>query len=183
MSNDADLEYGPTPEHSTYEHTDIEPTIAGRFALWLVISMVISVAIVYGTFWLFENQEKSANQARQMFPLAAGQDRQPPGPQLQRQPFKDLHELRQSERDRLTSFGWVDQGSGVVRIPIEDALRLLSERGGVHALPQMSTGVNQYVQDSSSGRTIAVMATDERTRAPSATGSSSTPTTPTGTKH
>ena len=33
--NEADLEYGPTPPDATYEHTDIEPSIAGKFAVWL----------------------------------------------------------------------------------------------------------------------------------------------------
>ena len=101
--NDADLEYGPTPADAEYEHTDIEPSIAGKFAVWLTVAMVISVAIVYGTFWFFEGREQTAGQASQQFPLAAGQVREPPGPQLQTQPFKDIYLLRQSENEKLTS--------------------------------------------------------------------------------
>ena len=98
--NDADLEYGPTPADAAYEHTDIEPSIAGKFAVWLTIAMVISAGIVYGTFWFFEGQEQTAGQASQQFPLAAGQVREPEGPRLQTQPFKDVYLLRQGENEK-----------------------------------------------------------------------------------
>ena len=47
--NEGDLQYGPTPPDAQHEHTDIEPSIATRFAVWLTVAMLISVAIVYGT--------------------------------------------------------------------------------------------------------------------------------------
>jgi hypothetical protein len=151
--NDADLEYGPTPDDAEYEHTDIEPSIAAKFAVWLGVALLISIAIVYGTFWLFEGQEKNANRAAQIFPLAAGQTRAPQGPRLQTQPFKDIYQLRDAEHEKLTTYGWVDQGTGVVRIPIEDALRIMSERGAAAPSPPTPNGLNQVTQDSSSGRT------------------------------
>ena len=153
--NEADLEYGATPANAQYEHTDIEPTIATKFAVWLTVATVLSAGIVYGTFWLFEGQESEASRAAQTFPLAAGQVREPQGPRLQTQPFKDAYTLRETEREKLTTYGWVDQGAGIVRIPIEDALRMMSERGGVAAVSQAPAGFNQVVQDSSSGRTVA----------------------------
>lgn len=153
--NESDLEYGPTPEDAQYEHTDIEPAIASKFAIWLAVAIVLSVGIVYGTFWLLEGRESEASRAAQTFPLAAGQVREPQGPRLQTQPFKDVYTLRTGEAEKLTTYGWVDQGAGVVRIPIDDALRLMSERGGVAATPQTPEGLNQVVQDSSSGRTSA----------------------------
>jgi hypothetical protein len=153
--NDADLEYGPTPEGADHEHTDIEPSIAGKFAIWLSIAMLISAAIVYGSFWFFEGVEREADRQAQAFPMAAGNIREPQGPRLQTQPFKDLHMLREAERQILTTYGWVDKGGGVVRIPIEDALKLAEQRGLVTASPQTSRGLNQVVQDSASGRTTA----------------------------
>jgi hypothetical protein len=152
--SEADLEYGPTPENSEYEHTDIDPSIAGKFAVWLGIAMALSVAIVYGTFWLFEGQAQSLSQETQQFPLAAGVSKEPPTPRLQTQPFKDVYQLKQGQRDKLTSYGWVDQGTGVVHIPIDEAMRLVAERGGVPTNAQAAPGeLQQVVQDSSSGRT------------------------------
>jgi hypothetical protein len=153
--NDADLEYGPTPPDAEYEHTDIEPSIAGKFAVWLVIAMVISAGIVYGTFWLFEGMTQTAGRESQQFPLAAGQVREPEGPRLQTQPFKDVYLLRQGENTKLSSYGWVDQSTGVVHIPVDDAMRIMAERGAIHSTSGAPTGLNQVVQDSSSGRTSA----------------------------
>jgi hypothetical protein len=154
--SEADREYGPTPEDAEYEHTDIEPGIAGKFALWLGIAMVISGGIVYGTFWLFEGQEAVRNEQVQQFPLAAGQMKEPPTPRLQTQAFKDVYQLKQRQLQRLSSYGWVDQGAGVVHIPIEDAMRIVAERNALGAAgQQLPSGFNQVVQDSSAGRTTA----------------------------
>jgi hypothetical protein len=155
MSTDQlDSEYGPTPEDATREYTDIEPSIAWKFAIWLAVAMGMSVAFVYGTFWFFEGRAMTANRAAQVFPLAAGQDRQPPAPNLQTQPFKDLYSLRQAETARLTAYGWVDKGTGVTRIPIDDAMRLVLERGMVKSRPDPGGEVNQVMSDSSAGRVV-----------------------------
>jgi hypothetical protein len=153
--NEADLEYGPTPPDAAYEHTDVEPAIATKFAAWLAVAMLLSAGIVYGTFWFFEGQAVAVNQASQQFPLAVGQLNEPSGPRLQTQPFKDVYRLRQAEDERLTTYGWIDQGSGVVRIPVDEALRLVAERGVVPSAPQTPPALNQVVQDSSAGRTTA----------------------------
>ena len=153
--NDADLEYGPTPDDAEYEHTDIEPSIASKFAVWLGVAMALSLGIVYGTFWLFEGQTEDADRAAMQYPLAVGQIKEPTGPRLQVQPFKDVYQLKRAEQDKLTSYGWVDQGTGVVRIPIEDAMRLIGERGGISASQPAADGLDKFVQDSSAGRTSA----------------------------
>jgi hypothetical protein len=152
-THEADLEYGPTPAGAQHEHTDIEPSIASRFAIWLAISMVISAGIVYGTFWFFEGQEVALNRAAQTYPLAAGRTQEPPTPRLQTQPFKDVYLLRQGEQQKLTSYEWIDKGSGVVRIPIDRAIELTLQRG-LPARPEAgTTTVGEVVQDSSAGRT------------------------------
>src|SRR5687768_8026765 len=96
--NEHDLEYGPTPPGAKYEHTDIDVSVGYKFALWLVVSMVLSVAIVYGAFVFFEGQQQSADVLGQKYPLAAGSPAQgPPSPNLQTQPFRDIYELRAEE--------------------------------------------------------------------------------------
>jgi hypothetical protein len=151
--SDADLEYASTPADAEYEHTDIDPGIASRFAVWLAIAMVISGGIVYGTFWFFEGRQQAYDRASQTFPLAAGQAKEPPLPRLQTQPFKDVYELKSAQLERLTSYGWVDQNAGIVHIPIDDAMRIVAERGAVPTRQQPAPeGFNQVVQDSASGR-------------------------------
>ena len=155
MEDELEVEYGPTPEAAEHEHTDIEPAVVWRFALWLTASIAISAAIVYGTFWFFEGREQTASRAVQTFPLAAGQVKEPPAPHLQTQPYKDIYLLRQGEMDKLTTYGWIDKGTGVVRIPIEDAMRLVRERGVLATPPEAPSELDMVVMDSSAGRTRA----------------------------
>jgi hypothetical protein len=154
--SDADLEYKSTPPDAEYEHTDIEPSLAGKFAVWLGIAMALSGGIVYGTFWLFEGRTQEWNAETQRFPMAVGQVKEPPAPRLQTQPFKDVWQLKRDQNEKLSSYGWVDQSTGVVHIPIEDAMRVVAERGGVPAAADQAPATfNRRVQDSSAGRTTA----------------------------
>lgn len=157
-SDPYEAEYGSTPPGAKYEHTDIDPAIGYKFALWLSVAMVLSFAIVYGAFVLFERQEHAAFETAQQFPLAAQQPGQPrvlreqPTPALQTQPFRDVYNLRQGEAEKLNAFGWVDKEGGVTHIPIDVAMDALLKRG----LPTRAEGGDArplVVQDSSSGRT------------------------------
>ena len=148
-----DLEYGPTPPGAKYEHTDIDVSVGYKFALWLSVAMVISVGIVYGTFWFFEGQARSSDALAQKYPLAVGQHKEPPLPNLQRQPFKDVYELRLGEAAKLTSYAWVDKEGGITRIPIDRAMEVMLERG-FPARAEGGNGLNVVTQDSSSGRTV-----------------------------
>lgn len=47
----------------------------------------------------------------------------------QNTPVTDLKEMRATEEQQLHSYGWVDQRSGVARIPIEEAKKLIVQRG------------------------------------------------------
>ena len=151
--NDADLEYGPTPPGAKYEHTDIDVDVSRKFAMWLLVSMLASFGIVYGTFRFFEAREQAASTAAQKYPLALSVPRkEPPAPNLQKQPFKDIYTLRQGENEKLSSYGWVDKDGGVTRIPIDRAMEVLLQRG----FPARAGGgdaLNVVTQDSSSGRT------------------------------
>ncbi len=154
MANDADNEYGPTPPGAGYEHTDIDPSVGYRFAVWLGVAMILSAALVYGIFVFIDRQAKAHDAAVQQFPLAQGVSQEPPSPRLQTQPFKDVWQLKTEERSALTSYGWLDQPGGVVHIPIDRAMALTLERG----LPARAGGSNapaMVVQDSSAGRTSA----------------------------
>lgn len=150
--HDPDLEYGPTPPGAKYEHTDIDPAIGYKFALWLTASMLVSFAIVYGAFWFFERRATRADEAAQQYPLAADFERPRPTPALQTQPFMDVYTLRQGEAERLTSYGWVDKDGGVARIPIDRAMEVLVERG-LPVRPDAAKARDVVTQDSSSGRT------------------------------
>ncbi|HYB96695.1 MAG TPA: hypothetical protein VEC39_17105 [Vicinamibacterales bacterium] len=153
-SNGYDLEYGPTPPGAKYEHTDIDPNVGYKFALWLTVAMVLSFGIVYGAFQFFEGREQAANAAAQKYPLAVDRVKEPPTPHLQTQPFKDIYTLRADEAAKLGSYGWVDKDGGVTHIPIDRAMEVLLQRG-LPARAEGAESLNAVTQDASSGRTVA----------------------------
>jgi hypothetical protein len=54
----------------------------------------------------------------------------PPPPLLQTGPTLDLTSFREQEDRILGSYAWVDKEKGVVRIPVEEAMRILVGREG-----------------------------------------------------
>jgi hypothetical protein len=65
-------------------------------------------------------------------------DRAPSGPLLQADPVADLLAFRAEEEKALSSYAWVDEGQGKVRIPVEEAMRILAERGMPATAPEPS---------------------------------------------
>ena len=62
--------------------------------------------------------------------MAAGQqDRLPPEPRLQNDPQQEFRDLRAKQESLLKGYGWVNQAAGVARIPIDEAMRMVVERG------------------------------------------------------
>ena len=113
--------------------------------------MLISVGIVYGTFWFFEGQELSAGPGVAAVPAGGGPGARAAGPRLQTQPFKDIYLLRQAENEKLRSYGWVDQDAGVVHIPVEDAMTDSERAARLKSAPGAPAGLNQVVEDSFGG--------------------------------
>ena len=60
-----------------------------------------------------------------------------PDPTLQTSSRDDLQAFRACEEAQLNEYGWIDKTAGVVRIPIDRAIDILSERG----LPVRGTNV------------------------------------------
>ena len=152
-TSEHDLEYGPTPPGAKHEHTDIDVSVGYKFGLWLAVAMLISAGIVYGSFWFFEGQVRTADAVAQKYPLASQRATQAPQPNLQNQPFKDIYSLRQGENQKLSSYGWVDKEGGVTHIPIDRAMEVMLQKG----FPVRAEGgnaLNVVTQDSSSGRTV-----------------------------
>ena len=111
-----------------HEHSDVNiHAILGFGAALVVVAAVIHL-LIYVLFGYFNSRE--GVQAPAEYPLSAAQGhREPPEPRLQTNPRQDMADLRANEEDQLTSYGWVDKNAGVVRIPIDAAMKLMLERG------------------------------------------------------
>ena len=111
-----------------HETSDIDLRGVLGFGLGLIVIAAVVHLLIFGLFKYFEGRE--AGRVTPEYPLAAGQgSRLPPEPRLQTNPREDLRELRAKEDELLGSYGWVDKNAGVVRIPIDEAMRLTLERG------------------------------------------------------
>ena len=94
--------------------------------------LIVTAALVHFLVWLlfmyFSSRE--AQRIEPAYPLATGQiERLPPEPRLQTNPREELRDLRALEDAVLGSYGLVDKNAGVVRIPIEQAMKVTLERG------------------------------------------------------
>ncbi len=115
----------PAERPAGHESRDVNEWAVGRFAIGLVLLCILSMVVLLGFFKYLESR----------IPLATGVRPVPPQPRLQTTPRLDLQAMRDAEEKILTSYGWVDQSKGVVRIPIAQAIDLLAQRG-LPARPQ-----------------------------------------------
>jgi hypothetical protein len=142
-----------------HETSDINVWAIGKFAIGLVAICVISILLLLGLFKYFQSQEETATtpkiEPRRIFPQ----------PQLQQTPVLDLRAIRAEEEQFLTSYGWVDQPKGVVRIPISQAIDILAKRGlPSRPQPGMQSDAGNVSVPTESGLGIKAMA-EERVEA------------------
>jgi len=98
------------------------------FGLGLALTMIVVCAILWLMAVRFKARAQALDPARS--PLAeANVPRLPPEPRLQAAPVADMRKLRAEENAILTTYDWVDRSAGVVRIPIERGIDIVSEKG------------------------------------------------------
>ncbi|MCC7417088.1 MAG: hypothetical protein IT176_08090 [Acidobacteria bacterium] len=128
MANHEDVQLhaeAHAPEHETSD-VNVRGILAFVAAL---LAVAIAVHLLIGLLFLYF-AGREARPAEAAYPLAAAEGtREPPAPRLQVTPRQDMRELRAREDGVLRSYGWVDRSGGIVRIPIDEAMRLTVERG------------------------------------------------------
>ena len=111
-----------------HEASDVNFRGVLGFAVGLVAVAAAIHLMVWVLFQYFAGRE--AARVTPQYPLAAGLERRvPPEPRLQTNPRGDLAELRAREEEVLYHYGWVDKHAGIVRIPIEEAMKITLQRG------------------------------------------------------
>ncbi|HYV37304.1 MAG TPA: hypothetical protein VE988_16470 [Gemmataceae bacterium] len=121
----------PAPAENAEVHYE-----ASDAKIWPIAVMGIGI-ILLGLvahsicLWMFDALRASTNRSDPELPALAAKERpknfsKVPAPQLQVDESKDLNTFRKEEDATLNSYGWVDAKSDQVRIPIEEAMRLLA---------------------------------------------------------
>jgi hypothetical protein len=139
-----------TADNPRVDHEESDVNV--RAVLLFVVGLAITAAAVHVvTWWMFDYfAARESRQDPPVRPLAATGPQRPPEPRLQaftppdaaysqafaRAPVPTLREFRAAEEAQLGSYGWIDRGAGVVRLPIDRAMDLLLERGLPPSAPQ-----------------------------------------------
>lgn len=110
-----------------HEERDIDARAILGYGVGLGLVMIVVCVVVWAMLVSLTRQEQAAQPPES--PVAGDQDRLPAEPRLQTSSLQDLRDLDAVEAKTLTSYGWVDRANGVVRIPIDEAMRLTIERG------------------------------------------------------
>jgi len=113
--------------------------ISYRGIVWFVVILaattIASQVLMVVAFKVFEHQAKTVDPARS--PLATPVNQPPPAPNLLYEKADSpranepgyLQQFREREDRKLTTYEWIDQNAGTVRIPIDRAKELLLQRG------------------------------------------------------
>ena len=135
MSDQAKHENG----HGSFERQDLQASGILYFLLGLVVVLALCLVGLRGVFAFLDHREKALQPAvnplvtnvptdtRHVapgYPQAAF-----PNPKLEEDERGQLNGIRLEEEKTLYSYGWVDEKTGTVRIPIERAMDLLVQRG------------------------------------------------------
>ena len=108
-----------------YETRDVNIRGAYTFAITLFLVLVAVIFGMRGLFWHFQSTQPLGPEVT---PFKSAREL-PPVPRLQPDPRQDLAHMKEQQEEILNSYGWADQGTGKVRIPIDRAMDLLLQRG------------------------------------------------------
>ena len=115
------------PAGINHETSDVHVRPLAWLGVGLAALIVISMVAVKGVFEFLDRQQARSDVAPP--PMMIQRPQQPPEPRLQTTPVPNRRLIVEQESKRLTTYGWVDPKSGIVRIPVDHAMKLLAERG------------------------------------------------------
>ncbi len=116
----------PTHRDVMFEARDVDASVIGWIAVGVIVAAFLIHGIVKMSYGYFSRTEFRNQQPVTLVQQAAPS---PTVPTLQVNPSADLERLQESERMALSSYGWVDQQKGIVRTPIDEAMKRVVEKG------------------------------------------------------
>jgi hypothetical protein len=136
MSDEVNLQQ----EHDevAYEREDLSPRRIFSFLVGLGLVLVLVYFVVKGMDGYLDAYEKqhqpplnplvsqTENDSRKVSKADIARF---PQPRLETNERLEINDFRLKEEKTLNTYDWIDQNSGIARIPIERAMQLLAQRG------------------------------------------------------
>ncbi|HZQ20953.1 MAG TPA: hypothetical protein VFA90_19845 [Terriglobales bacterium] len=129
-----------------FERQDLGSKPIFGFLISLAILGILVYYAIWGIFYFLDSFDKKNQQPRTPLvqvesntrEVQAQRIQQFPEPRLEENERTELDGFRYGEEERLNSYGWVDQKTGVAYIPITQAMQLIAQRG-LPTTPQTGT--------------------------------------------
>jgi hypothetical protein len=127
----------PRNRDVSFEERDIQVGTIYGYLFALALSVVVSAVICVFILRFTLNFAASSDTAPPPSRAALGPNHHdlPPEPRLQgvpghtEDPQQDLRDKVKSDTEANEKFEWIDRNSGVVQIPVEDAMKMIAEKG------------------------------------------------------
>ena len=131
------LNKNETDKQPGYETRDVNVKAIAKYGVAIVVLALVAHLLVWLVFDFFVGEADKRDPV--LSPLAPKQLQLPPQPRLQAEvigddrnqlPFDSLtlkNQVFHKEEDLLKSYGWIDKNAGIVRIPIDHAMKLVAK--------------------------------------------------------
>lgn len=117
-----------------HEVSDVNTSGIYKFGLWMIVIIIGTAGLMLLMYNFLEDREIESDPAPSAMQRTQNEIL-PPEPRLQLAPGHEIHpldemaQMRAQEDAYLSSYGWMDKNSGTVRMPIDEAKRLLLAKG------------------------------------------------------
>jgi hypothetical protein len=110
-----------------WEKRDVNIKGLFQFAFWMAVVLIVTMV---GMRLTFSSYKKAMPLGPTMSPMVKEGARMiPSGPLLQVHPHEELETYCAAQQQNVSTYAWVDQPSGVVRIPVDRAMELILAKG------------------------------------------------------
>ena len=134
-------------EEMDFEREDLGAKPILIFLLSLTIGCLLVALVLKGLYSYLDTNESRHQPVQNPLALPTTADtriveqgdiKKFPQPRLETDETTEINNFRMQEEQTLNSYGWVDQSTGVARIPIDRAMEILVERGLPPAKPMQA---------------------------------------------
>jgi hypothetical protein len=126
-------------QHGDYERRDIGVKGVLYFLLGLAVAVVLVYFVVDGLYSYLDKRSEAEQTSVSPLVMNAPQDTRHiapgypetafPTPRLEEDERGQLNDIRIKEEQTLSTYDYIDQNAGTVRIPIDRAMDLIAQRG------------------------------------------------------